>query len=117
MLRVDLDLVSYSNPTSEDCDGGNCEGVLGGTCDNRFSFCVREVGSFLCLVTLTSTSDIEDDSFTFSTAELGDLGLGNPMRFNSVQAAVSFTSSYHSTAYYCALHLSCANLVFQTGIL
>jgi hypothetical protein len=88
LLRIEVELVSYNNPTSEVCEGGNCEGAFG-TCDNHFSLCVREVGTSLCLVTLSSINDIEDDSLTFSISELDELGLGNPLRFNSVRTTVS----------------------------
>ena len=81
--------MSYNNPTSEDCDGGNCEGVPGGTCDNRFIFCVRERGSSVCLVTVSSNDDIESDSLTFTPSELSDLDLANPVVFNSVPVEVS----------------------------
>ena len=81
---VQVQLVSYNNPDSEDCDGGNCEGVPGGTCDNIFQFCLRAVGSVTCLSTIT-TVDIENDSFTFTQSDLNELEISNPLVFTSIQ--------------------------------
>ena len=58
-------------------------GLLGGTCDNQFDFCVRTVGSSQCLVTLSS-DEIEDDSLTFTIDELDDLSISNPLPASSV---------------------------------
>ena len=64
------------------------QGLLGGTCDNQFDFCVRTVGSSQCLVTLSS-DEIEDDSLTFTIDELDDLSISNPLRFTSIATTVS----------------------------
>ena len=63
-------------------------GLLGGTCDNQFDFCVRTVGSSQCLVTLSSV-EIEDDGLTFTIDELDDLSISNPLRFTSIATTVS----------------------------
>ena len=63
-------------------------GLLGGTCDNQFDFCVRTVGSSQCLVTLSS-DEIEDNSLTFTIDELDDLSISNPLRFTSIATTVS----------------------------
>ena len=83
-----MELFSYDNPSSAECDGDHCEGLLGGTCDNQFDFCVRTVGSSQCLVTLSS-DEIEDDSLTFTIDELDDLSISNPLRFTSIATTVS----------------------------
>ena len=86
-LNIEVRLISYNNPDSEDCDGGNCEFALG-TCDNIFEFCLRPRGGGSCLLTLTS-DEIEDDSITFTTSELSVLGLNNPLSFPGISTSVS----------------------------
>ena len=82
-----MQLISYSNPSSEDCNGGNCEGVVG-TCDNIFQFCLRAVGFFSCLSVIT-TDDIEEDMiFSFGSSELSDLGISNPLQFSNIATTV-----------------------------
>ena len=83
-----MELFSYDNPSHAECDGDHCEGLLRGTCDNQFDFCVRTVGSSQCLVTLSS-DEIEDDSLTFTIDELDDLSISNPLRFTSIATTVS----------------------------
>ncbi|CAI8026599.1 hypothetical protein GBAR_LOCUS15270 [Geodia barretti] len=85
-LTVEVDLISYSNPTSEDCNGGNCEGVYYGTCDNVFLFCLRVVGSEFCLASL-GTNYVQDDSMTFSSYDLSRLGISNPLVFSSISTS------------------------------
>ena len=86
-LTVQVRLISYSNPSSEDCDGGNCEGAFG-TCDNIFEFCLRDVRGFSCL-SVISTADIEDDMFAFGPSELSGLGISNPLEFSDIASIVS----------------------------
>ena len=94
---MEVQLISYSNPDSEDCDGGNCEGFFG-TCDNIFDFCLRAQGGFFCLASIT-TDDIEDDTLTFSTSELSILGISNPIQFNSIETEVSVPHNQRAHAH------------------
>ena len=87
-LNIEVRLISYNNPDSEDCDGGNCESVPIGTCDNIFEFCLRPRGGGSCLLTLTSDV-IEDDSIIFTSAEPSELGLSNPLQFPDILTSVS----------------------------
>ena len=64
--------------TSEDCNGGNCEGTTSGICDNIFYFCLRAVGNTSCLASVI-TNDVQDDSITFSSYDLSRLGISNPL--------------------------------------
>ena len=85
-LNVEVMLHSYSNPTSEDCDGGNCEGLIG-TCDNVFTFCLRTVGGSSCLARIT-TDELENDDFTFTPTTLDALGISNPLVFSNIAVMV-----------------------------
>ena len=86
---MEVQLISYHNPTSEDCNGGNCEGTLSGICDNKFSFCLRPVeNGASCLATI-STNHVSDDSITFDSSDLSRLGIRNPLVFTSISTAVS----------------------------
>ena len=85
-MTVEVQLISYSNPESQDCNGDSCD-VLG-ECDNEFDFCVRTIGSSQCLVTLSS-DEISDDSLTFTNDELNELAISNPLRFSSISTTVS----------------------------
>ena len=89
-ITLEVSLVRYSNPTSEDCDGGNCEGLIG-TCDNIFTFCLQETSSSSCEHGRITTSDIESDSFLFSSSSvLRDLGLSsNVITFTGFVPTVS----------------------------
>jgi hypothetical protein len=91
-LTVEVDLISYRNPNSEDCNGGNCDGVYYGTCDNVFHFCLRVVGSQSCLASL-GTNYVQDDSMTFSSYDLSRLGISNPLVFSSISTSVSSACS------------------------
>ena len=82
-----MQLIRYSNPTSEDCDGGYCD-EFPGPCENIFEFCLRTVGGSSCLSEI-STDDIEDDIFTFGPSELDDLGISNPLQFTNIATTVS----------------------------
>ena len=95
-LTVEVDLISYHNPTSENCNGGNCEGVYYGTCDNVFHFCLRVVGSEFCLASL-GTNYVQDDSMTFNSYDLSRLGISNPLVFSNISTSVS--SAYSSCSY------------------
>ena len=86
-LNVEVMLQSYINPTSEVCKGGNCD-VLGGACDIIFTFCLRTVGSSSCLAT-TTTDDVVDDNFAFSSQIVNDLGINNPLVFSNLTVSVS----------------------------
>ena len=84
-LTVQVRLISYNNPSNEDCDGGNCEG---GMCNNIFEFCLCAVGGVSCLSVIT-TNAIEDDMITFGSSELSNLGISNPLQFINIETAVS----------------------------
>lgn len=86
-LNVEVRLHSYSNPTSEECDGGNCDGFFG-TCDNHFTFCIGRVGSTSCLDLVIAEYGWEDDSITFTPAIVAELGLTNPLVFTGLDASV-----------------------------
>ena len=86
-LTVEVKLISYRNPTSEDCNGGNCEGTTSGICDNIFYFCVRAVSNTSCLASVI-TNDVQDDSIAFSSYDLSRLGISNPLRFSSISTTV-----------------------------
>ena len=86
-LNVEAMLHSYSNPTSEDCDGGNCEGVSG-TCDNVFTFCLQMIGSTSCIAT-TTTDDLENDIFMFNKVNADNLGIINPLVYSNLIVSVS----------------------------
>lgn len=92
-INLDVSLGMYVNPTSEDCDGGNCEAVIDGVCDNVFMFCLQEVNSAAspCNHGRISTNDIESDSFSFTaTSVLNMLGLSsNIVSFMEVVPTVS----------------------------
>ena len=82
-------LVSYNNPTSEDCDGGHCEGsfITGRNCDNVFDFCLRPRGGGSCLLNITS-NEIDEDTITFTPSQLSQLGLSNPLLFPDILTSV-----------------------------
>ena len=95
-------LETYRNPTSEDCDGCNCE-VLNsdinifchpplGTCDNIFTFCLRIADTSQCTFGSPFTSAIyENDDFSFTSRNvLRQLQISNPLTFSSIPAGVSF---------------------------
>lgn len=88
-LTVDLELIFYSNPTHEDCDGGHCESTSTAMCDNKFDFCVRAAGNDTCLTPVVSTSDLDSDTITFSPFELSELEINNPIQFSSIATSVS----------------------------
>ena len=88
-LDLEISLVRYSNPNSEDCDGGNCESSTLGTCDNLFTFCLRTSGTSACSYEISSTNDIEDDDFSFTSSVLSQIGLSNPIGFRSIAPTVS----------------------------
>ena len=88
-LDVEISLVRYRNPNSEDCDGNNCESSLSGTCDNLFTFCLRTTGTSTCSYQISSTNDIEDDDFSFTSSILSQIGLSNPLGFRSIAPTVS----------------------------
>ena len=80
-------LVSYNNPDSEDCDGGHCEFVPVGNCDNIFEFCLRPRGGGSCLQTIASNEHSED-RITFTPSQLSQLGLSNPLLFPDISTLV-----------------------------
>lgn len=94
-------LETYQNPTSEDCDGCNCEllnsfcdSLFGRSpCDNRFTFCLQRADALTssqCTYgTITSANDLEDDSFSFSNSITSQLGLINPLSFTPIPSGVS----------------------------
>ena len=87
-LNVEVMLMSYNNPDSEDCDGDPCDGSsdAGGMCSNIFEFCLLTRGGGSCLLTLTS-NEISEDTITF-TSELSQLGLSNPLPFPDILTSV-----------------------------
>ena len=94
-LNVEVTLVSYSNPTSQDCRDCHCEASCqastgSGTCDNVFSFCLRNVGSPSCFTTIV-TEEIHNDSFLFSTPEIINiLGIANPLTYSGIRTSVRY---------------------------
>ena len=90
---MEVELIFYLNPTSDDCKGENCDETFG-TCDNVFHFCLRVVGGVSCLASL-GTNYVEDDSMTFSSHELSRLGISNPLVFSRISTSVRrFCMSY-----------------------
>ena len=89
-LNIEVMLVSYDNPDSEECIGGHCErfAITGGDCDNIFEFCLRPRGGGSCLQTITS-NEISEDTITFTPSQLNELELSNPLQFSSISTSVS----------------------------
>ena len=85
-LNVEVMLHSYSNPTSEVCNGGNCDGLFG-TCDNVFIFCLRIIRHSSCSG-MTTTDDLEDDDFSFTPANIATLEIRNPLIFSNLTVTV-----------------------------
>lgn len=102
-INVEVFLNSYSNPSSDDCDGGNCDGFFG-TCDNIFAFCVGHVGSTVCLDSVIG-GIVEDDSFTFTPARVAALGISNPLVFTDLDTSVRMYETPNLILeVFCALH-------------
>lgn len=88
---MEVRLHSYSNPNSRECDGDDCD--LAGECDNIFEFCLRAVGSSVCLPNKITTNELSEDTLSFSESELSDLGISNPLRFPGITTSVSMYST------------------------
>ena len=96
-LNVEVMLHSYTNPTSEDCNGGNCEDESDGICDNVFTFCLRTVGRSSCLATIT-TDELENmDIFTFTPTITNILDISNPLVFSNIEVTVRIHSIFIRT--------------------
>ena len=89
-------LNSYSNSDNEQCDGGHCEFVPfpGGSCDNRFQFCVRVVGSSSCLTPPIISGFLEAEEIMFTEDDLEMLDISNPLQFFGISTTVCL-SPYH----------------------
>ena len=76
----------YSNSESTVSDGSSCDSFLGGQCENRFKFCMREYGASRngnqnnCPLGSFTTGEVGDDNFSFGTHQIDD-GVPNPMIF------------------------------------
>ncbi|XP_033111995.1 delta-like protein C [Anneissia japonica] len=88
--KVEIKFVSYINPTSEDYNGGCCDGVFGNCgnkCDNRFYFCLDTPGSSSdfdqCPLGSINMGEVyaNNDDFTFPVGAGAAGGIDNPYIF------------------------------------
>ena len=83
-LTVDFYLIEYNNPTSVDCYGNSCYG----NCNNKFIFCLREVGHKSDCLAVLHSDVYAQDSIKFRSG-YHQLRISNPLRFSSIHTSVS----------------------------
>ena len=90
LLTIDFDLVEYSNPASMECKEKGCYG----NCDNSFKFCLREEGDIGNCDPGITTKVYAQDLIKFTSYDLSQLGISNPLRFSSISPRVSDTYDF-----------------------
>ena len=85
---LEVELLSYENPTSrrsngECCDGNRSASICNDTCENYFSFCLR-VPFVSCGDWYATTGVVANDSITFGNT-VGQGNLSNPFTFHGTE--------------------------------